>query len=71
MPASRAPATHGSLSSRSTASLGETPSREHASGSAGLGLAIAREIATAHGVTIELADAEGGGLRAIVTFARV
>jgi signal transduction histidine kinase len=42
-------------------------SREHASGSAGLGLAIAREIATAHGATIVLADAEGGGTRAVVT----
>jgi len=42
-------------------------SREHASRSAGLGLAIAREIATAHGATIVLADAEGGGTRAVVT----
>jgi signal transduction histidine kinase len=41
--------------------------REHASGSAGLGLAIAREIATAHGATIMLADTEGGGTRAVVT----
>jgi signal transduction histidine kinase len=42
-------------------------SREHASGSAGLGLAIAREIATAHGATIVLTDAVAGGTRAIVT----
>jgi signal transduction histidine kinase len=42
-------------------------SREHASGAAGLGLAIAREIATAHGATIVLTDAEGGGTRAVVT----
>jgi signal transduction histidine kinase len=45
-------------------------SREQASGSAGLGLAIAREIATAHGATIVLAEAEGGGTRAIVRLAR-
>ncbi|HEX8006876.1 MAG TPA: ATP-binding protein [Trebonia sp.] len=45
------------------------PSREHASGSAGLGLAIAREIATAHGATIVLTEAEGGGTRAVITFA--
>jgi signal transduction histidine kinase len=44
-------------------------SREHASGSAGLGLAIAREIAAAHGATIVLTDAEGGGTRAVVTMA--
>jgi signal transduction histidine kinase len=42
-------------------------SREQASGSAGLGLAIAREIATAHGATIVLTDAAGGGTRAVVT----
>ena len=42
-------------------------SREHASGSAGLGLAIAREIATAHGATIVLTEAPGGGTRAVVT----
>jgi signal transduction histidine kinase len=42
-------------------------SREHASGSAGLGLAIAREIATAHGATIVLTDAVGGGTLAVVT----
>src|SRR4029077_3403667 len=42
-------------------------SREQASGSAGLGLAIAREIAAAHGATIVLTEAPGGGTRAIVT----
>jgi signal transduction histidine kinase len=42
-------------------------SREHASRSAGLGLAIARQIAAAHGATIVLTDAEGGGTRAVVT----
>jgi signal transduction histidine kinase len=41
--------------------------REHASGSAGLGLAIAREIAAAHGATIVLTEAPGGGTRAVVT----
>jgi signal transduction histidine kinase len=46
-------------------------SREHASGSAGLGLAIAREIATAHGATIVLDEADGGGTRAVVTLAGV
>jgi signal transduction histidine kinase len=44
-------------------------SREQASGSAGLGLAIAREIATAHGATIVLTEAPGGGTRAVVTVA--
>ena len=42
-------------------------SREQASGSAGLGLAIAREIASAHGATIVLTEAAGGGTRAVVT----
>ena len=42
-------------------------SREQASGSAGLGLAIAREIATAHGTTIVLTEAPGGGTRAVVS----
>jgi signal transduction histidine kinase len=45
------------------------PGRGHAGGSSGLGLAIAREIAAAHGATIILAEAEGGGTRAVVTFA--
>jgi signal transduction histidine kinase len=44
------------------------PSRRPAGGSSGLGLAIAREIAAAHGATIVLAEAEGGGTRAVVTF---
>ena len=42
-------------------------SREHASGSAGLGLAIAREIAAAHGASIVLTATPGGGTRAVVT----
>jgi len=45
-------------------------SREQASGSAGLGLAIAREIAAAHGATIVLTEAPGGGIRAVVTLGR-
>jgi signal transduction histidine kinase len=45
------------------------PSRGRANGSAGLGLAIARDIATAHGATITLAEAEGGGTRAVITLA--
>jgi two-component system, OmpR family, sensor histidine kinase TctE len=36
----------------------------------GLGLAIAREIAGAHGASIELADAPGHGLRVVVRFVR-
>ena len=44
-------------------------SREQGSGAAGLGLAIAREIAAAHGVTIVLVEAEGGGTRAVVRYA--
>jgi signal transduction histidine kinase len=39
-------------------------SREHASGSAGLGLDIARKIAAAHSATIVLTEAAGGGTRA-------
>ena len=46
------------------------PSRGHASGSAGLGLAIARDIAAAHRATITLTEAEGGGTRAVITLAR-
>jgi signal transduction histidine kinase len=42
-------------------------SREHATGSAGLGLAIAREIAVAHDATIDLTEAEGGGTLAVIT----
>jgi signal transduction histidine kinase len=43
------------------------PSRGHVSGSAGLGLAIARRIATAHQASIELTEAASGGVRAVVT----
>ena len=39
-------------------------SRAAATGGAGLGLAIARAVAQAHGGTLELANREGGGLRA-------
>jgi len=46
-------------------------SREHASGSAGLGLAIAREIATTHGATVVLTEARGRGTRAVVTLGGV
>ncbi len=42
-------------------------SREQAGRSAGLGLAIAREIAAAHGATIVLTEAPGGGTQAGVT----
>ena len=45
------------------------PSRGHASGSAGLGLAIARDIATAHRASITLTEAEGGGTRAVINLA--
>lgn len=45
------------------------PSRGRAGGSSGLGLPIAAEIAAAHGATIVLDEAEGGGTRAVVTFA--
>jgi signal transduction histidine kinase len=47
------------------------PSRGHASGSSGLGLAIARDIATAHGASIVLTEAAGGGTRAVVTLPRL
>jgi heavy metal sensor kinase len=43
------------------------PSREHGSGSTGLGLAIAREIATAHGGGIVMDEAAGGGARVVIT----
>jgi len=42
-------------------------SREQGSGSAGLGLAIVREIAAAHGASIVLTEAERGGTRVVVT----
>lgn len=43
------------------------PSRERTSGSTGLGLAIAKEIATAHHGTITITDTPGGGTRVTVT----
>lgn len=46
------------------------PSRGPGSGSTGLGLAIVREIASAHGATIDLTEADGGGTSAIVTLRR-
>jgi signal transduction histidine kinase len=46
-------------------------SRKHGSGSAGRGLAIAREIATTHGATIVLTEAQGRGTRAVVTLGGV
>jgi signal transduction histidine kinase len=42
------------------------PSRERASGSAGLGLAIAREIAAAHGGRITITEAPSGGARVTI-----
>ncbi|HZX04285.1 ATP-binding protein [Kribbella sp.] len=42
-------------------------SRERASGTTGLGLAIAREIALAHGGQIAISERPGGGTRAVVT----
>ena len=42
------------------------PSRERASGSAGLGLAIAREIAAAHGGHITITEAPSGGARVTI-----
>jgi signal transduction histidine kinase len=45
-------------------------SRVRSTGSAGLGLAIAREIATAHGGTITIAEALEGGAAVIVTLPR-
>jgi hypothetical protein len=42
-------------------------SRERSSGTTGLGLAIAREIAIAHGGQIVIADILSGGTRVIIT----
>ena len=42
-------------------------SRERISGSSGLGLAIAKEIATAHGGCITIGEVPGGGARVIIT----
>jgi signal transduction histidine kinase len=43
------------------------PSREHSSGSTGLGLAIAKEIATAHGGDVVIDEATAGGARVVIT----
>ncbi|MBM9503129.1 sensor histidine kinase [Actinacidiphila acididurans] len=45
-------------------------SRELTSGSSGLGLAIAKEIATAHGGRIAIADSPGGGASVRITLPR-
>jgi two-component system OmpR family sensor kinase len=45
-------------------------SRGRETGSSGLGLAIAREIAVAHGGTIGIADSPLGGARLVVTLPR-
>ncbi len=45
-------------------------SRERASGTSGLGLAIAKEIATAHGGSIEIGDAPDGGALVRITLPR-
>jgi two-component system OmpR family sensor kinase len=37
------------------------------SGGSGLGLAIVRAVSSAHGGTVEIGDAEGGGARFVVT----
>ena len=42
-------------------------SREQASGSAGLGLAIARAFVEAHGERVWVEDGPGGGARFVVT----
>ena len=45
--------------------------RERASGSTGLGLAIAKEIATAHGGHIAVHGAPGGGACVVITLRRI
>ena len=47
------------------------PSRARHTGGVGLGLAIARAIARAHGGDVTLEDRAGGGLSAVLTLARV
>jgi signal transduction histidine kinase len=47
------------------------PSRERTSGSTGLGLAIAKEIATAHHGTITITDTPGGGTRVTIALPNV
>jgi signal transduction histidine kinase len=46
------------------------PSRARHTGGAGLGLAIARAIARAHGGDVTLANRSGGGLSALLTLER-
>lgn len=46
------------------------PSRERGSGTAGLGLAIAREIVAAHGGDIHVSDSPAGGARVVVELPR-
>jgi signal transduction histidine kinase len=45
-------------------------SREHTSGSTGLGLSIAKEIAIAHGGHIAITEARSGGTRVVITLPR-
>ena len=46
------------------------PSRARHTGGAGLGLAIARAIARAHGGDVTVENREGGGLSALLTLER-
>jgi signal transduction histidine kinase len=46
-------------------------SRSRESGGAGLGLAIVRAVAAAHGGAIVLTNRSGGGLRATLSFSRL
>jgi len=43
-------------------------SRNRASGGAGLGLALVRKIATAHGAEVRAEDSDLGGLRIVASF---